>query len=657
MNAKLSFTLPAVALTCTAITQASGQERHVTQIVQPGGEVPRDFTAYPETRDFNRRVVMIPMRDGVKLQTIIFVPKGAHGAPIVLDRTPYDATARTTRSNSGAMINALPFESEEFVRNGYIVVFQDTRGKFGSEGDYTLNQPLSGPLNRSGTDHSTDAYDTIEWLTDDANLPESNGRVGMIGSSYEGLTTAMALLNPHPALRVAAPESPLLDGWMGDDWFHNGAFRQLMLGFIARQSGSKAFAQMPPHGGSDDYELFRDAGSAGDWARARGFDQLPAWKRIVEHPAYDESWSAQATDVLLAANPSDVPTLWVQPIWDQEDSYGAVRAFERLRAVGKTGNNHLVLGPWHHSQVNRATGGRSVGALQWDGDTVAHYWKDIVLPFFNQHLKDGPPARTPVATVYNTGEDRWERLATWPLACESDCTAPLTPIYLGADGALTFAPGPRGSDDYVSDPAKPVPFLPRPFSMQASVYAPAWVTWLVSDQRHVDGRPDVMSYTSEVLDEPVRLSGAPIAEIVARTTGTDGDFVVKVIDVYPLEYLTRPEMGGYQLPISLEIFRGRYRDSFSDPTPIPAGKRQTYKFRLPTVNHVFQPGHRIMVQVQSTLFPLYDRNPQTFVDNIFNAKKADYCKATVTLERGADGSRVWLPLVTPEQVAAAIAKE
>ncbi|WP_241229776.1 CocE/NonD family hydrolase [Tsuneonella rigui] len=431
----------------------------MTSIVQPGGEVPKEYTPFPANLDHERRIVMIPMRDGVKLHTIIIVPKGAHDAPIVMNRTPYDATSRSTRSTSGNMVNMLPFENEEFVRNGYIVVWQDTRGKFNSEGDYTLNEPLVGPVNTSGTDHSTDAYDTIAWLTDKANLPESNGRVGMIGSSYEGLTTASALLNPHPALKVAAPESPLIDGWMGDDWFHHGAFRQLMLGFVARQSGAKTFAQMPSHGGSDDYEIFRDAGSAGAWARARGFDQLPAWKRISENPAYNETWSAQALDKILAANPSDVPTLWVQPLWDQEDSYGAIRSFEALRAAGKTGNNHLVLGPWSHSQVNRATGGRNLGILQWDGDTVDYYWKRIVLPFFNQYLKDGPAADTPVATVYNTGEDRWEKLATWPLACERGCPTSLTPIYLGANGGLNFSPGAKGSDDYVSDPAKPVPFL------------------------------------------------------------------------------------------------------------------------------------------------------------------------------------------------------
>jgi len=631
-----------------AVAPASAQQPSMTSIVQPGGDIPKDYSPFRADADHDRRVLMVPMRDGVKLQTIIVVPKGARNAPILMGRTPYDATMRSTRTTSGSMLQALPFENEEFVRNGYIIVWQDTRGKFGSEGDYSFIQPAVGPLNASGTDHSTDAYDTIAWLTDKKNLPESNGRVGMIGSSYEGYTTAMALINPHPALRAAAPESPIMDGWIGDDWFHNGAFRQLMLGFIARQTGAKGFAQMPSHGGSDDYENFRDAGSAGDWARARGFDQLPAWKRIAENPAYTSMWSGQAADKLLAATPSDVPTLWVQPIWDQEDSYGAIRTFEQLRAAGKTGNNHLILGPWFHSQVNRAAGGRKTGSLEWDGDTVAHYWRDIVLPFFNEHLKDGPASDTPVATVYNTGEDRWEKLSSWPPACEAGCPAPLTPIYLAADGRLAFKAGPKGSDRYVSDPAKPVPFLPRPFSMQNSVYSPAWPTWLLSDQRHVDGRPDVMTYVSDVIVAPVRLSGAPIAELIARTTGTDGDFVVKLIDVFPSENATRPELGGYQLPISLDIMRGRYRDSLSDPSPVPAGRAQTYKFRLPTVNHVFKPGHRIMVQVQSTLFPLYDRNPQFYVPNIFNAKKEDFRAATVTLERGPKGTRIWLPIVATD---------
>jgi putative CocE/NonD family hydrolase len=326
--------------------------------------------------------------------------------------------------------------------------------------------------------------------------------------------------------------------------------------------------------------------------------------------------------------------------------YGAIRSWETLKEKGKTGNNFLVMGPWRHSQVNRT--GRELGPFQWDGDTAQQFRERMVLPLFDQYLKDGPPANLPQAAIYNTGENRWDRLTTWPLACEQGCAAPLTPLYLDADGGLGFAKAAAGGDAYVADPAKPVPHLPRPVNFQDG----RWGDWLVSDQRGVDGRPDVLTYRTPVLTEAVRVSGAPIADLFAKTTGTDGDFVVKVIDEFPGENATDPKRGGYQLAIAQDIFRGRYRQSFAKPSAIPANKVQEYKFRLPTVNHVFQPGHRIMVQVQSSQFPLYDRNPQTYVPNIFLAKPADYRKATVTIERGgASPSRVWLPVVPVDQAA------
>ncbi len=606
----------------------------------PGGDIPAKFVLPTADHDYIKRDVMIPMRDGVKLHTVIVIPKNATNAPIVLTRTPYNASGRANRSDSPSMVNALPLSDEIFSKNGYIRVYQDIRGKYGSEGEYVVTRPVIGPLNPTKVDHTTDAYDTIDWLVNKANLPESNGRVGMIGSSYEGFTVAMALLDPHPALKVAAPESPMIDGWMGDDWFHYGAFRLANIGWLASQTGYKGSGKDPATGIYDHYEEFRRLGGANEWAKSSGFDQLPAWQKIVAHPAYDAFWSGQALDTLLAANPANVPTIWEQGLWDQEDIYGAISAWEALKAKGKTGNNFLVMGPWRHSQVNRV--GRELGPFEWNGDTARHFREDMVLPLFNQYLKDGPPAKLPVAAIYNTGENRWDRFADWPLACEKGCAAPLTPIYLQEGGALGFAKGAAGGDSYVSDPDKPVPHLPRPVNFEDG----RWGDWLVSDQRHADGRPDVMTYTTPVLTAPVRVAGAPIAELFAKTTGTDGDFVVKVIDVFPDEVAGNAKMGGYQLPISLDIFRGRYRDSFSNPSAIPAGKVQRYRFRLPTVNHVFQPGHRIMVQVQSSLFPLYDRNPQTYVPNIFLAKKADYRKATITLERGgANASAVWLPVV------------
>ena len=612
------------------------------QTAPAGGDVPANYSVPKTNYDYDKRVVMVPMRDGTKLYTVIVVPKGVQNAPIVLTRTPYNAAGRANRMDSPKMISTLPLADEGFVRDGYIRVYQDVRGKYGSEGDYVVTRPVIGPLNPTKVDHVTDAYDTIDWLVNKANLPESNGRVGMIGSSYEGFTVAMALLNPHPALKVAAPESPMIDGWIGDDWFHHGVFRLANIAWLGGQTGFKGAGKAPPTGGYDDYDNFR-TGSAGDWAKRAGYDTLPYWQRMQAHPDYDAFWQGQALDKLLAANPSNIPTIWEQGLWDQEDMYGAITAWEALKAKGKAGNNYLVMGPWRHSQINRE--GRELGPFKWDGDTALQFRKEMVLPLFNQYLKDGPPANLPQAAIYNTGENKWDRLSQWPLACETGCASPLKPIYLQMGGKLGWERGGVGGDSYVADPAKPVPHLPRPVNFGDG----RWGDWLVSDQRHADGRPDVMTYQTDVLTTPVRVSGAPFAEIFAKTTGTDGDFIVKVIDVYPEEVASDPKMGGYQLAISQDIFRGRYRDSFSNPKPIPAGKTQKYRFRLPTVNHVFQPGHRIMVQIQSSQFPLYDRNPQTYVPNIFLAKPGDYRAATVTLQRGGPAaSAVWLPVVREE---------
>ncbi len=613
------------------------------QDIKAGGDIPAKFAPPEADRDYIKREVMIPMRDGVKLYTVIVIPKGAVDAPIVLTRTPYNAAARANRMDSAQMLSTLPLADEPFVKAGYIRVYQDVRGKYGSEGDYVVTRPPVGPLNPTKVDHITDAYDTIDWLVNKANLPQSNGKVGMIGSSYEGFTVVMALLHPHPALKVAAPESPMIDGWMGDDWFHYGAFRLANIGWIASQTGYKGAGKEPPSGIYDDYDQFREVGSAGDWAKKSGFDQLPAWQRMIDHAAYDAWWQGQALDKLITVNPNDVPTIWEQGLWDQEDMYGAVHAWEAMKAAGKLGSNHLVMGPWRHSQINRV--GYELGPFKWNGDTAAQFREDMVVPFFNQYLKGGPAITLPAATIYNTGENHWDRFSAWPLACAQGCANPLKPIYLQAGGGLGFDKSAAGGDSYVSDPAKPVPHLPRPVNFNDG----RWGDWLVQDQRSVDGRPDVMTYQTPVLTKPVRVSGAPIADLFAKTTGTDGDFVVKVIDVFPAENATDAKMGGYQLAISLDIFRGRYRESFEHPSAIPAGKVQEYKFRLPSVNHVFQPGHRIMVQVQSSLFPLYDRNPQKFVPNIFLAKPEDYQKATITLVRGgATPSAVWLPVVARE---------
>jgi putative CocE/NonD family hydrolase len=583
-------------------------------------DVPKDFKLPPVNADYVKRVVMVPMRDGVKLYTVIWIPKGAHDAPIILTRTPYNAAKHVRDENSPRLLDALPLEAENFVKAGYIRVYQDVRGKYGSEGAYVMTRPPVGALNPTKVDHTTDAWDTIDWLV--KNLPESNGKVGMIGSSYEGFTVVMALLDPHPALKAAVPESPMVDGWMGDDWFHYGAFRNPNIDYTVEQTGQTGEGKAVPREKADDYAEFLAAGSVGDYVRAHGLDKLPYMQKLMAHPAYDSFWQGQALDKLVAAHPSNVPTLWEQGLWDQEDMWGANHVFAALKAVGHESNNWLVMGPWFHSQINRP--GDMLGVFKWDGDTAAQFRHDMVLPFFEEHLRGGPPANLARAAIYNPGLNHWERFDDWPGACAQGCKAELKPLYLEAGFGLGFdkpAAAADASDSYVSDPSKPVPHTPRPVHFSDG---DAWRTWLVRDQRFIDGRTDVLTYVTPPLTQPLRLQGKPIVDLIAAT----------------------PDMSGYELPLATDIFRGRYRESFEHPTAIPANTPQRYHFALPDVNTVIQPGHRLMVLISSSAFPLYDRNPQTFVPNIFDAKPTDYRKATITVLRsGEQASAVWLPVV------------
>jgi putative CocE/NonD family hydrolase len=611
-----------------------------TSAVQLGSDIPKDWHEPTGHQDFVTRDVMIPMRDGVKLHTVIVLPRGSTGAPMLLERTPYDASSFVS-GNSPKLRDRVFAGDRVWVDDGYIMVAQDLRGKYGSEGTYVMTRPPIGPLNPTQTDDTTDAYDTIDWLV--KHVPESNGRVGMIGSSYDGWAVVMALLGPHPALKVAAPESPMIDGWMGDDWFQFGAFRQKMFDYFVEQTSVKGKGAPVARAGRDDYQEMLDAGSAGSYAAAHGIDRLPWWQRLSAHPAYDGLWQGQALDKIVAAHPSSVPTMWLQGLWDQEDIYGAIHSWEALTAAGHGGTNHLAMGPWWHSQINSA--GDHLGPLRWSGDTSAWFRQEVLLPFLDTYLRDRKPSQpTPRVIIYNPAEDHWDRFATWPGAGPDA----LTPIYFQPDGGLARNRPASGSDSYVSDPAKPVPFEPLPVRMGDHA---SWATWLLQDQRFVSTRTDVLSYQTPILDMPMRVEGAPFADIFLKTTGTDADVVVKIIDVYPAVSAETPELAGYQLPVSLAIFRGRYRRNFEHPAPIPAGAIREYKFRLPTVNYTFKPGHRIMVQVQSSLFPLYDRNPQTYIPNIFFAKPGDYRPATVTVEHGVKGASAILLPVVPSSTA------
>ncbi len=604
-----------------------------------GGDIPSAFKATRSTFEFTRREARIPMRDGTKLFAVIILPRHAKNAPIMLDRTPYSAKKGTSRGGDGPWPeNILNSNYAELVRAGYIIVMEDVRGKYDSEGDYVMNRPLSGPLNATGIDHSTDAYDTIDWLV--KNTPESNGRVGTIGTSYDGFTALMSLINPHPALKASVPINPMVDVWKGDDWFHNGAFRQEMISYVYGQTAAKKSDESWFTGNADDYSTYLAHGSAAAYGDAMGMEQLPFWQRLAQHPDYDEYWQGQAVDRLLARQSLSVPTLFVGSMWDQEDIYGAPAAFA---AVKSSPNAFLALGPWYHGQVNGP--GLSYGPIDWGSDTARWFRINVMIPFLDQHLKGAAPANIAKVTAFEAGTNVWQRLADWPLACASACPAGLTPLYLHSGSALGFtAAQGRGSDSYVADPAKPVTYRARP-NLSPWALGSTWRTWLSDDQRFADGRPDVLSYSGPVLAAPLHLAGTPLAHLVASTSGSDSDWIVKLIDVYPPIYPAKPELGGYQFPIAMDVMRGRYRSDPARPSAIPSNVPLTYEFALPTVDYVIQPGHRLMVQIQSSWFPLYDRNPQTFVPNIFFAKPADYRPATQRVFTGSNGSWVGLPVI------------
>jgi putative CocE/NonD family hydrolase len=615
-------------------------------------ETPARFDPVTSSFDHERRVVMIPMRDGVKLNTVILVPRGAKGAAILLTRTPYDAAALTTHvpsSRLGPLLSGYDNAADVVVEGGYIRVVQDVRGKHGSEGDYVMSRPLRGPQNPTSVDHSTDTYDTIEWLV--KNVPESNGRVGILGISYNGFLPLMALVDPHPALKVAVPMNPMVDGWIGDDWFHHGAFRQQAgLKFIYEQQATRKNEAKWWTSHFDEYDMFLEAGSAGELARRRGLEQTGFWRKLLEHPAYDAFWRDQAVDKILAARPLSIPVMLVHGLWDQEDIYGAVAVYAAIEPKD-TGNDRvfLVMGPWNHGQQIHE--GSSLGALRFDSDTALYFRREVLAPFLAQYLKDGAPrADVPPVLAFETGTNTWRRLSAWPSGCASGCTPRPTPLHLRAGLKLGFqAPqeGDAAFEEYVSDPARPVPYRARPIQPIGYVAPLTWPAWLVDDQREASGRTDVRAFVSDVLTAPVKVSGLPVVNLVASTSGTDSDWVVKLIDVYPDQVAGQPGLGGYQLMVSADIFRGRYRESLETPRPLAPGEPLVYRWSLPTANHVFRPGHRMMVQVQSSWFPLYDRNPQTFVPNIFWARPEDYQTATQRIFHAPGrASFLELPLVT-----------
>jgi len=598
--------------------------------------------------DFDRREELIPMRDGVNLFTVVLIPRTNERMPIMLTRTPYSAIKRVPPERGPRLESALPSGDDIFAGANYIRVFQDVRGRFRSGGNYVMNLPLRGPLNPTMVDHSTDTFDTIEWLL--KNIPENNGRVGMIGVSYEGFLVLMGLVNPHPALKAAVPINPMVDTWLGDDWFHNGAFRQMMTDFIYYHAASRDFSEIEEIEFKDKDDVYLkalQAGSAGELGRVLGLDQIGAWRNILQHPVYDAFWQGQALDKILAGLPIKVPTMYLHSLWDQEDIYGAIAAYKSIEPKDRTNDmNYLVIGPWRHGGASGD--GSSLGPFRFDGDTALHFRRSILLPFLNERLReDAPEADTPPVLAYETGTNTWHRYNAWPVSCESGCVRKMQPLYLKPGLRLGFdTPSSDGTAfaEYISDPAQPVPYSARPVPPVYSRES-TWGDWLVSDQRSLSARADVLSYSSEILTESVALGGQPVANLFASTSGTDSDFIVKLIDVYPDKYPSQPELSGYQLMVSADILRGRYRKDVTHPAPIPEGKVERYRWALPAASHVFLPGHRIMVQIQSSWFPLYDRNPQTYVENIFLAKPENFRKAIQRIyQTGSQASFIELPI-------------
>ncbi|MDP6039093.1 MAG: CocE/NonD family hydrolase, partial [Candidatus Latescibacteria bacterium] len=587
-------------------------------------DIPRTFKPSTDAFNYTRVEEMVPMRDGIKLFTIIMIPKSASGKmPMIMTRTPYNAGRRASRTDSPDIAMALPAADEDLVRNGYIRVYQDVRGRFKSKGKYIMTVPTRGPFNSGKVDQTTDAWDTVDWLV--KNVEGNNGRVGITGTSYDGFLTLMALLKPHPALKAAVPVNPMVDSWIGDDFYHNGAFRTIMLDYVYRQTATKNAGKSIPWGYHDFYTAVLEAGSIGELGRRYGADKLPAWNRLIDHSAYDDYWQDQAVDRLLAKAPRRVPILTVHSLFDQEDIYGAVASHAVIAKRDRTGRKtHIAIGPWCHGQSSGD--GSSLGDHKWGADTSLQFRNEMLHPFWDHHLKGRRPAEPlPPALAFETGSNRWSHHSAWPPETELKQAR----LYLQPDNRLSFkAPTSKSetSTEYISDPAKPVPYRPRPIA--GAFGGGGWTRWLVDDQRPYSDRPDVLTFISDPLTDPVTVRGEVAATLFASTTGSDADWVVKLIDLYPNEFPSQPELGGYQFMVSGDILRGRYRESPSEAKPIPSGEVLPYRVPMPHVNHTFRMGHRIAVQIQSSWFPVYDRNPQTFVENIAWASPNAYQKAT-----------------------------
>ena len=558
-----------------------------------------------------RREVMIPMRDGVKLHTLVFTPRTQRGPlPFILTRTPYGI--------AGAQGNFVTSYAE-LADEGYIFVFQDIRGRFTSEGEFVMLRPPRDKRDTKAIDESTDTFDTIEWLLQ--NIPNNNGRVGQLGVSYPGWLTVMAMLDPHPALKAVSPQASPASMFIGDDFHHNGAFR-LAYGFeyVAMMESGKD-VQRFQFDKADNYSWHLESGPLSNIDRLHFKGQRPTWNNFVQHPNFDAFWQREAVARYL--DRVNVPTLNVGGWWDQEDFYGPLTIYRALEQHDTKGLNYLVVGPWNHGGW-RGKSGQTLGSIDFGSATAPWFRRTIEAPWFAYWLKDKGTLSLAEATTFEAGANEWRTHDAWPP--KRNVTSKR--LYFQPQGKMGFDPpkagDPRPFDEYVADPNKPVPYRPRPI-LPTFAAGSTWSQWLADDQRFVQDRPDVVAWETPVLTEDLTIAGEVATKLFAATSGSDADWVVKLIDVYPESDAKLP---GFQFMVANDVLRGRFRNSYEKPEAIVPNKTTEFNVNLHTQNYRFKKGHRIRVQVQSSWFPLIDRNPQTFVPNIFNAKASDFRAAT-----------------------------
>ena len=589
------------------------------------------FTAHAQLKpsDYVRTEAMIPMRDGVRLYTQIDAPTNATDPlPILFLRTPYGLGSTTAEQVATAV--------KELAEDGYIIVRQDIRGRFKSEGEFVMLRQPRDPKDKKAIDESTDTYDTIAYLL--SKLPKHNGRVGMAGTSYGAWLSVMGMLDPHPALKAVVQQASPADMWLGDDFHHNGAFR-LSYGFeyAYMMESSKEISDVTAVVDKlDAYEWYLNLGPLSNADQKYFHGKIPTWTSFVNEPDYSAFWKRQGFAPWL--NRVAVPTLNVAGWWDQEDFYGPIKIYELLERHDTGKQNFLVVGPWNHGGWSRGDGTK-LGRIDFGSPTAAYYRKNILAPFFASYLKGKDMGQRAEALTFRTGENRWVEHREWPPREKITSRK----LYFQAGRKLSFE-APAGDDSaydaYTSDPSSPVPYRPRPIQVRSG-----WPVWLVEDQRFVDRRPDVLTFESETLTEDLTVTGKVVANLFASTSGTDSDWIVKLIDVYPDKYEPDATMSGYQLMIAGDVFRARYLKSFEKPEPLTANTIYHYEIGFPANDHTFKKGHRIMVQVQSTWFPVIDRNPQTFVSNIFQAKESDFKPALQKVFRsGRNASHIALPV-------------